>query len=145
MASLRKDQRSGNWTVYFWHGGKQFCRSCETKSQRGADGIKRRIEEFITRDLKTGRVTVPEGADVGEFIYSGGTRTTRAARKAANGVRLGGICESYTPRIWVLLALDTPLAAPVLPHRVWGPPEQFRHLVGGIPVLGDAWGLTPVK
>ncbi len=95
MASIRKDKRSGNYTVFFWHGGKQFNKSCETKSQRGAEIIKRTVEEFISRDLKTGRVEVPEGADVAEFIYSNGTRTTRATRKASDGVRLAAICYGY--------------------------------------------------
>ena len=30
MASLHKDNRTGNWIVMFWWGGKQFRKSCET-------------------------------------------------------------------------------------------------------------------
>ena len=73
MASLHKDERTGNWIVMFRWCGQQFRRSCETASATTADGIKGRIQDTI-RLLNLGRIEIPKGADPGVWIMSDGNR-----------------------------------------------------------------------
>ena len=58
MASIHKDDRTGNWIIMFRWGGRQFRRSCETSSKADAVSIKARVEDTI-RLLNLGRIAIP--------------------------------------------------------------------------------------
>jgi len=94
MASLHKDERTGNWIVMFRWGGKQFRRSCETGNETTASGIKARIEDTV-RLLKLGRIEIPADADPGVWIMSDGKLTAKPKLTASQPRRLGEICEAY--------------------------------------------------
>ena len=94
MASLHKDDRTGNWIIMFRWAGKQFRRSCETKNKKEAGGIKARIEDTI-RLLKLVRVEIPDDADRGVWIMSDGKLTSKPKRSSDRPHRLGEVCEGY--------------------------------------------------
>jgi len=76
MAGLKSDSK-GNRYVTFWYGGTQFTKAAGTKDQRTAEAVKARVEETIFR-LTKGYLALPDGADPGEFIVTGGQRTAKA-------------------------------------------------------------------
>jgi hypothetical protein len=76
MAGLKTDAR-GNWSVTFRYGGGQFTKSAGSKDPRDAEAVRARVEDMVFR-LGKGYLTVPEGADPGEFIVTGGMRTSKA-------------------------------------------------------------------
>jgi integrase len=80
MAGLKTDAR-GNKLVTFWFGGRQFTKSAGTKEQRDAEAVRARVEDTIFRIAK-GYLALPDGADPGEFIISGGQRTAKVAIEA---------------------------------------------------------------
>jgi len=88
MASLHKDDRTGNWILMFRWAGKQFRRSSETKNKKEAGGIKARIEDTI-RLLKLGRVEIPDDADPGVWIMSDGKLTSKPILRASQPHHLG--------------------------------------------------------
>jgi len=91
MASLHRDERTGNWVVMFrW--GKQYRRSCETKSKVEARAAKIRIEETI-RLLRQGVLELPPDADPATWIMSGGKLNNRP--QADKMHRFGGIADAY--------------------------------------------------
>jgi integrase len=94
MASLHKDDRTGNWIIMFRWAGKQFRRSCETKNKKEAGGIKARIEDTI-RLLKLGRIEIPDGAEPAVWIMSDGKLTSKPKRSSDRPHRLGEVCEGY--------------------------------------------------
>lgn len=71
MASIHRDDRTGNWIIAFRYGGRQFHRSCGTDSRADARTVESNVEETI-RMLGQGRLTMPDGADVPTWIMSGG-------------------------------------------------------------------------
>jgi integrase len=71
MATIIKDSRSGFWRLAFRYGEKQFTRSLKTKDEREAEAILGQVEATLAA-IRHGWVTVPEGADPGTFIVSGG-------------------------------------------------------------------------
>jgi integrase len=95
MASTRQDPRTGNWQLIFWYGGKQFCRSCETKSEAVAKSIEGRVEETI-RMLKLGRLSMPKGVDAGTWIVSDGKLAGKPQITASQPKhKLGKVCDDY--------------------------------------------------
>ncbi len=94
MASIHKDERTGNWIIMFRWGGKQFRRSCKTGSEKDARGVKARVEDII-RLLKLGRIEIPHDADPGVWIMSDGKLTTKPKLTASQPRRLSEICEAY--------------------------------------------------
>ena len=71
MASLKKHRSSKTYLVCFRFGGRQFTKSLKTKNEKDAIAHKVRIEETI-RLIKSGRITLPEDVDPGDFILSDG-------------------------------------------------------------------------
>ncbi|NLY01163.1 MAG: tyrosine-type recombinase/integrase [Rhodopirellula sp.] len=92
MASLHLDERTGNWIVMFRWGGIQYRKSTETKSESEARNVEARVEEAI-RLLKRGRLTIPQGADPGVWIFSDGKLTAKPVATAPS--RFGEVCDAY--------------------------------------------------
>ena len=91
MASLHRDDRTGNWIVAFRWGGRQYRRSSKTDSRREARETESRVEETI-RLLEQGRLEMPADADPAVWIISGGKI---AAHHKTDTNKLGEICDSY--------------------------------------------------
>lgn len=70
MAWLQPDP-SGNFHVSFRFGGGKFKRSLRTKSSREANARLSRLEETI-RLVQSGRIEIPENADIPVFLLSDG-------------------------------------------------------------------------
>jgi hypothetical protein len=77
MASFDLDPSSGNHHIRFRYGGKPFKRTLRLEDAREAERVCGVVEETL-KDLKRGRLTLPEGADPGAFFISGGTVMARA-------------------------------------------------------------------
>ncbi|QDT38407.1 tyrosine-type recombinase/integrase [Stratiformator vulcanicus] len=72
MASL--ENRTGYYNVVFRFGGRKFTRSLGTDDEREADRMRANLEQTI-RDVKSGRLTVPEDAEIATFLLSDGKLT----------------------------------------------------------------------
>jgi len=92
MASIHRDNRTSIWFVIFRWAGKQYRRSCESRSKVEARAIKARIEGTI-RLLKQGHLELPEDAETGTWIISGGKLNSRPRPDQTH--RLGGVCDAY--------------------------------------------------
>ena len=73
MASLSQDPVSKTYRIHLRYGGKQFPKSLKTTDETEAQALKTRIA-LTLRDLETGRLAVPAGADWWEFVFSDGKR-----------------------------------------------------------------------
>jgi transposase len=73
MATKIRD-KSGNFLVSFRFGGRQFTRSLKTREEAVASTGVARIDETLMQ-LARGGLTLPEGAEPGIFIVSGGELT----------------------------------------------------------------------
>jgi integrase len=94
MAGLKTDA-NGNKLVTFRYGGKQFTKSAGTKDQAMARRIKSRVETTIF-ELTQGFIELPDGADAGEFIVTGGKRAEKPVLVApAKGLTLGNLFHLY--------------------------------------------------
>jgi integrase len=62
--------------VMFRYGGKQYQKSLKTTDEAAAERLKGKIETTIL-ELERGRRTLPEGADLWEFLESDGQRTKK--------------------------------------------------------------------
>lgn len=71
MAFLEHDPASGRLRIRFRFGGRGFKRSLKTKDRATAEAILQRVEATLA-DLEVGRLRIPEGADVGQFVVSDG-------------------------------------------------------------------------
>jgi integrase len=69
MASL--EQRGKQFRVIFRLGGIKHSVSVKAADRREAEGCRNRVEENV-RLVERGRLTIPEGADVGLFLVSDG-------------------------------------------------------------------------
>jgi integrase len=78
MASLLRDKISKSYKVKFWYGGKQFKWSLRHSNKTLANETLATVERTL-RDLEEGRLVMPEGADVIEFVKTDGGRTQKAA------------------------------------------------------------------
>jgi integrase len=74
MASL--ENRTGYWNVVFRFGGQKFNRSLKTKDEKEAEARKVRLEENL-RLVESGRLHIPDGADIVTFLLSDGQLTSR--------------------------------------------------------------------
>ena len=94
MAGLKTDA-NGNKLVTFRYGGKQFTKSAGTKDHRIAGPIRSRVETTIF-ELTQGYIELPEGADPGEFIVTGGKRLEKPILVApVKGLTLGDLFRLY--------------------------------------------------
>ena len=94
MASIWQDRRSGNWLIKFVYGGKPFCKSCLTQDSDDAGRIKARVEETLGM-LNTGRLTLPEDADPGVWILSGGKLQEKPKLDTTSPASVAAICDAY--------------------------------------------------
>jgi integrase len=94
MASLHKDERSGNWIIMFRWSGKQFRKSCDTSSEDDASETKVRVEGTI-RLLKQGRIEIPQDADPGIWIISDGKLKAKPTISTVEPACLGTVCDAY--------------------------------------------------
>ncbi len=76
MASIWKDPLSGRYYVRFRYVGAPYKRSLDTLDERTALAAVARVSETL-RDIKRGRLQVPEDADPGLFILSDGKVETK--------------------------------------------------------------------
>jgi integrase len=76
VASVYQSEKTGIFHIMFRLGGKQFHKSLDTDQERKANTTKATVEEAIF-DINRGKVTIPEGADVWEFLQSGGKTTQK--------------------------------------------------------------------
>ncbi len=76
MASIHRDPRTNSFLLMFRYGGKQYRKSLKTADERKAEKMKARVEEVLD-ELDRGRKSLPEGADLWEFLKSDGQRTKK--------------------------------------------------------------------
>jgi integrase len=94
MASAVKD-KSGNFLVAFRWAGRQYTKSLRTRNPKKAEAGVQRVETTLS-GLKQGWLTIPEDADPGEFIISGGTRTAKPTPATpAEGTTLGDLFDRW--------------------------------------------------
>jgi integrase len=79
MAHLRRDPKSGIFSIRFRYGGRSFNRSLKTRDDHEARAISGRIRETILL-LERGRIEMPFDADPAEFILSDGKRLGKPAK-----------------------------------------------------------------
>ncbi|QDV37608.1 tyrosine-type recombinase/integrase [Tautonia plasticadhaerens] len=97
MASIYLDRDgSGFFRVEFRYGGRRFNRSLKTRDEREATALLGRIEETLAL-LQRGRISIPDGADVGAFVLSDGKLTAkpRIAAPPPAAPTLGRLVEDY--------------------------------------------------
>jgi hypothetical protein len=97
MAGLHKDPASGFYRIQFRYGGRQFNKSLKTKDEREAESIRGRVDETLSL-LQRGRITIPDGADVGLFILSDGKVTAKPVAEPlqdATALTLGKLIDTY--------------------------------------------------
>ena len=84
---------SGHFKVAFRFGGCRFKRSLKTKNERSAQATASRLEENI-RLIESGRLTIPDGADVATFLLSDGKLNSKP--QFPKVMTLGDLFEAYT-------------------------------------------------
>jgi len=94
MASIWPDGRSGKYVIKFSFGGRDYCRSCRTKTKRDAENTKATVEETL-RLLNTGRLSVPADADPGTWILSGGRLSSKPKISPSSLITVAEVCEAY--------------------------------------------------
>lgn len=112
MAGLKAD-RKGNQYVTFWFASKQFTKSAGTRDEATARAIKARVEETIFH-LNKGYLSMPDGADPGEFIVSGGMRATKVVAQAVSepqvALTLGDLFRLYAEHMPAEAKAETTVA-----------------------------------
>lgn len=102
MASL--ENRSGHYHVVFRFGGKKFTRSLETDNEREADRLRTNLEQTI-RDVKSGRMVIPDDADIATFLLSDGKLTDQVVietveeRREEVALTLRALFTSFTDKL----------------------------------------------
>jgi integrase len=102
MATSSIRPEKGSWAIYFRYGGRQVHKSLRipvgTIPKEQADSRKRaELEQarvdLVLDELERGRKTLPEGADLWEFIRSDGQRTSKP--QLLTPLTLGKMFEAY--------------------------------------------------
>lgn len=96
MAGLSQDKNSGFFRIFFRWGGRAFNKSLKTKDQAEANRRCSRIEELLD-GLNRGLLTLPEGADLWEWLWSDRTRTEKP--RLEKSPRLTQLFQDYFERI----------------------------------------------
>jgi hypothetical protein len=78
MAGL--EVRNGRYNIIVRYGGQRFVRSLKTSDEAEATARKTRLEENI-KLVESGRLAIPEGADVITFLLSDGRLTNKPVVK----------------------------------------------------------------
>lgn len=76
MATLEK--RGKTYRVVFRYGGQKITKSVRTRDERAANACLARLEDNLRR-LELGVLTLPEDADIAEFLLSDGRKNGRTA------------------------------------------------------------------
>src|SRR5262245_22623419 len=99
MASFDFDPKSGNFHIRFRYGGKPFKRALSLSDDREAERVCGVVEETL-KDLRRGRLVMPDDADPGAFLISGGKvvgKPKLASQEAENApITLGRVFDTYT-------------------------------------------------
>lgn len=93
MASIVKEPRFGYFYVKFRYGGRQYKWSLKHADDVLANETLAKVERML-RDLQEGHLTLPDGADVIEFMKSGGKRAN-ALEAPKKVLTLAGLFERY--------------------------------------------------
>lgn len=88
----REGKNKGSWRISFRLGERRFNRSLKTMSKQEAETRQTRLEENI-RFVESGRLQIPNGADVATFLLSDGKLTTKIQPKLS--LTLSGLFVSF--------------------------------------------------
>lgn len=113
MAWLQPDP-SGNFHVSFRFGGGKFKRSLRTKSSREANARLSRLEETI-RLVLSGRIEIPENADIPLFLLSDGKIEKKL--KYTADLTLAGLFDAYHDSLPINALEDSTLASIAIHRR----------------------------
>ena len=97
MATLEK--RGNTYRVVFRYGGQKVTKSVRTRDERAATACLARVEDNLRR-LELGVLTVPDDADIAEFVLSDGRRNGREVSRPqlrTIGQRLDQYLASISP------------------------------------------------
>ena len=98
MAWLEQTQ-SGVYHIAFRYGGQKFKKSLRTRDAQAANVRLHRVDENVLL-VESGRLVVPEGADLGTFLLSDGKLNGAKSRPDKRRMRtLGDFCEAFLSAI----------------------------------------------
>lgn len=90
--TIYADRTSGIYRAYFRLGGEQFNKSLKTADSREADDLKHAMENTL-KGVAEGWVKIPHGADVWEFVRTGGRRENKVV--LPKPFTVADLCEAY--------------------------------------------------
>ena len=90
MASL--EQRGNRYRIAFRLGGQKYPVAVKANDSKEAEACLARLEENL-RLVERGRLTIPEGADVGRFLLSDGKLEQRV--KTTKVMTVGELVAKY--------------------------------------------------
>lgn len=94
------DPKSGKFKVKFWYKGRQVKWSLKHDNEVLANETLTRVERTL-RDLEEGRLVLPEGGDLVEFVKSDGGRVV-ALQAPEKPLTLGELFKLYPEKIRAL-------------------------------------------
>jgi hypothetical protein len=95
MATL--ERRGNTYRVVFRYGGQKIAKSVRTRDERAANACLARLEDNLRR-LELGVLTVPDDADIAEFLLSDGRKTgSEVSRRQLRTI--GQLLDQYTASI----------------------------------------------
>ena len=98
MAWLEQTQ-SGVYHIAFRYGGQKFKKSLRTRDAHAANVRLHRVDENIQL-VESGRLLVPEDADLGTLLLSDGKLNGAKSRRPKRQIRtLGEFCEAFLSSI----------------------------------------------
>ena len=124
---------SGVFQIAFRYGGQRFKKSTRTRDVRAANAHLHRVDENI-RLVESGRLVVPEGADIGSYLLSDGQLNGTRSRRPKRHIRtLGQFCKAFVSAIPDGSLEDSTLG---------GMDTHLKHLIR---VLGATFSLKEVE
>jgi integrase len=142
MASFSYDEKAGKARFFFRYSGTQYNKTRAMESARHAERLSALIEETI-EDLARGKRSIPDDADVVEFIVSGGKVAKKPTPAPVEPARKSGpatirsVFDTYlktlTPGSKAENSIDTEKIHSRHFARVLGAKRQFEGI--GIDVL----------
>jgi len=95
MANLRQDPRTENWLLQFrYQSGSKFTKSTGTKDRRKAEDKRREVEQTIQL-LRDGLITIPETADVAEWIFTRGRSSSKRAPEPPKVSTISHVADAW--------------------------------------------------
>ena len=79
---FRKGKTKGTWRISFRLGDRRFNRSLKTDNKKEAESRRARLEENI-RFVESGRLQIPDGADIAAFLLSDGKLSQKVRPKVS--------------------------------------------------------------